>query len=70
MAKGRVKKMIRDRGFGFIAAEDGREIFFHRSEVVEVDFMELREGDQVEFEVEKTDRGPKATRVQKPESES
>ncbi len=30
MAKGTIKKLIRDRGFGFISAEDGREIFFHR----------------------------------------
>ena len=67
MAQGRVKKIIRDRGFGFIAAEDGREIFFHRSVLLEVDFMELREGDQVAFDVEKTDRGPRATRVQRVE---
>ncbi len=65
MAKGSIKKMIRDRGFGFLAAEDGREIFFHRSELVQTEFEDLREGDQVTFEVEKTDRGPKATQVQK-----
>ena len=65
MAKGNIKKIIRDRGFGFIAAEDGREIFFHRSELLTVDFEELREGDPVAFDIEKTDRGPKATRVQR-----
>ena len=65
MAKGSIKKMIRDRGFGFLAAEDGREIFFHRSELVQTEFEDLREGDQVTIEVEKTDRGPKATQVQK-----
>lgn len=65
MAKGSIKKMVRDRGFGFIAAEDGREIFFHRSGLLNVDFMDLREGDRLEFEVEKTDRGPKAVQVHK-----
>ena len=64
MAKGSIKKIVRDRGFGFIDAEDGREIFFHRSELNEVDFDNLQTGNQVVFEVEKTDKGAKATRIQ------
>ena len=60
MARGSIKKIIRDRGFGFIAAEDGREIFFHRSEFHEAEFEDLQEGNNVEFEVEKTDKGAKA----------
>jgi len=67
MVKGSIKKIVRDRGFGFIAAEDGRDVFFHRSELLEVDFMDLREGDQVEFDVKQTDRGPNATQVQRVE---
>ncbi len=63
MAKGSIKKIIRDRGFGFIAAEDGREIFFHRSEMNESDFDALLAGNNVTFDVEKTDKGPIATRV-------
>ena len=65
--QGSIKKIIRDRGFGFIAAENGREIFFHSSGVFDVDFMDLREGDHVAFDVEQTDRGPRAARVQRVE---
>lgn len=67
MAQGSIKKIIRDRGFGFIEAEDGGEVFFHRTVLLEIDFMELREGDQVVYDDEQTDRGSKATRVQRPE---
>ncbi|OGW16514.1 MAG: cold-shock protein [Nitrospinae bacterium RIFCSPLOWO2_12_FULL_45_22] len=63
MFKGTVKKLIRDRGFGFISADDGREIFFHRSAVVGIDFDSLHEGDAVTFGVEKGDKGPKAINV-------
>jgi CspA family cold shock protein len=63
MFKGTIKKLIRDRGFGFISAEDGRDVFFHRTEVVGVDFDSLHEGDTVTFEVEKGEKGPKATKV-------
>ena len=48
MARGSIKKIIRDRGFGFIAAEDGREIFFHRSEFHEAEFEDLQEGNNVD----------------------
>jgi CspA family cold shock protein len=63
MVKGTIKKSIRDRGFGFISAEDGREIFFHRTEVVGADFNSLHEGDTVTFGVEQGDKGPKAINV-------
>ena len=67
MAKGEVKRIIRERGFGFISAEDGREIFFHRNELQDVDFDALMEGDQMEFEVTKGQKGPAATNVKKVE---
>ena len=47
MSKGTIKRIMRERGFGFILAEDGREIFFHRSELQDVDFDKLEEGDTV-----------------------
>ncbi len=60
--KGEIKRLIRDRGFGFITAEDGKEIFFHRSSLVEgTDFDTLEEGNSVEFNVE---RGPKGMRAE------
>ena len=67
MAKGEVKRIIRERGFGFISAEDGREIFFHRNELQNVDFDALMEGDQLEFDVTKGQKGPAATNVKKVE---
>ena len=67
MAKGSIKKIIRNSGYGFIAAEDGQEIFFHRSELHDVEFDDLQEGNQVVFDIEKTDKGAKATQVQRDE---
>ena len=61
--KGEIKKLIRERGFGFISAEDGREIFFHRSALEGVDFDALDEGNSVEFNVEKGPKGPRAVNV-------
>lgn len=50
MADGTIKKLVSDRGFGFIAGEDGKEVFFHRSQVVG-DFASLSEGQRVTFEM-------------------
>lgn len=50
MARGSIKKLISDRGFGFIAQEDGSEIFFHRSQVLGSGFDALREGQAVTYE--------------------
>ena len=61
--KGKVKKLIRDRGFGFITAEDGTEVFFHRSDLVEVDFDTMEEGAGVEFDLESGAKGPRAVKV-------
>jgi len=63
MATGTIKTLIRDRGFGFIAAEDGTEIFFHRSDLVGMEMEQLSEGQQVEFEVGRGPKGPRAERV-------
>jgi len=63
MHKGRIKKLVRDRGFGFISDTDGREVFFHQSGLVETDFNALNEDQQVEFEVENADKGPRAIKV-------
>ncbi|MBN1871293.1 MAG: cold shock domain-containing protein [Candidatus Omnitrophica bacterium] len=63
MHTGTVKKLIRDRGFGFISATDGREVFFHQSSLVGSTFDSLKGGESVEFEVEKTDKGPRAVKV-------
>jgi CspA family cold shock protein len=64
MATGKVKRLVQERGFGFITVDDGREIFFHRSGVQGTTFEALREGQRVSFEVEKGQKGPRAVRVQ------
>jgi CspA family cold shock protein len=64
MATGIVKKLISDRGFGFITADDGKDYFFHRDGLEEsVDFDRLSGGEKVEFDVEQSPRGPRAVKV-------
>ncbi len=63
MHTGKIKKLIRDRGFGFISATDGREVFFHRSSLSEGKFEDLTEDQDVEFDVEKSAKGPSALNV-------
>ena len=62
---GEIKKLVRDRGFGFITAEDGQDIFFHASALEPGAYDSLSEGDAVQFEIEEGDRGkgPRATQV-------
>ncbi|GAC1655205.1 MAG: cold-shock protein [Candidatus Dormibacteraceae bacterium] len=62
MPNGTIKKLVSDRGFGFIAAEDGKEYFFHRSGT-EGDFDAFAGGEQVSFEIESSPKGPRANRV-------
>jgi len=53
-----------DRGYGFITPEDGgKDIFFHSAELQGIEFNDLAEGDAVTFELEESDKGPKATGV-------
>ena len=63
MHTGQIKKLIRERGFGFISDTDGREVFFHQSSLVDIKFEALNEGQEVEFEVEKSPKGPRAINV-------
>jgi CspA family cold shock protein len=65
MFTGTVKRIMREKGFGFISATDGREVFFHRSELQNVGFDELQEGDRLEFEVTKGKKGPQASQISK-----
>ncbi|PYV35992.1 MAG: cold-shock protein [Acidobacteria bacterium] len=66
--QGTIKRVIRDRGFGFIRAADGQEIFFHRSALQNLNFESLREGDNVEFELERGEKGPRASNVRAAQS--
>jgi CspA family cold shock protein len=65
MTTGIVKKVISERGFGFIAAEDGKEYFFHRGGLrPPLDFDRLVGGERVGFEIEASPKGPRAVQVE------
>src|SRR6059058_5190483 len=57
MPTGTIKKLVSDRGFGFIKAEDGQEYFFHRSGT-EGDLDGLQGVEKVQFEIETSPKGP------------
>jgi cold shock protein len=61
--KGKVKWFNDDKGYGFIASDAGGDIFVHFSAVQMSGRKTLAEGDDVEFDVEKSDKGPKAANV-------
>jgi len=61
--KGKIKRLTRERGFGFITAEDGKDVFFHRSALAGEDFDALEEGSSVEFDLERGPKGPRAMNV-------
>src|SRR6266850_7394510 len=62
---GTIKKVVSDRGFGFIAAEDGKEYFFHRDGLTpSLDFERLMGGEKVQFDVEQSPKGARAKNVQ------
>ncbi len=63
MHTGKIKKLVRERGFGFITDTDGREVFFHQSALVDVQFDGLNEDQDVEFEVENSPKGPRAINI-------
>ena len=65
MPKGVVKWFNEKKGFGFISREDGEDVFVHFSGIDGDGFKTLAEGDQVEFEVENSDKGLRAIQVKK-----
>lgn len=63
MARGTVKWFNDSKGYGFIAAEDQQELFVHFSEIEGRGFRTLQEGEHVEFEIKRGDRGTEAAHV-------
>ncbi|NLV67675.1 MAG: cold shock domain-containing protein [Spirochaetes bacterium] len=63
MSQGTVKWFNDQKGFGFISATDGKDYFVHHSSIMGTGFKTLKEGAQVQFEIENTDRGPRAVQV-------
>jgi CspA family cold shock protein len=62
MPGGTIKRLVRDRGFGFIRDDGGQEWFFHRSSV-QGSFDQLNEGQRVSFDEEPSAKGPRAGNV-------
>ena len=65
MQTGIIKRLVADRGFGFIAVEgNDKDLFFHSNELEEgLKFEDLKEGDKVQFEVTASEKGDNATKV-------
>lgn len=55
----------KEKGYGFIKAEDGKDVFFHYSALEMEGYKTAAEGDKVEFEEEQSDRGLRANHVKK-----
>ena len=64
MTTGTIKKVVSERGFGFITTADEKDYFFHRNELDStLDFDRLNGGERVSFDVQQSPKGPRATRV-------
>jgi len=63
MPKGRVKWFSDQKGFGFIQQDGGPDVFCHFSSIQQEGFKTLKEGQEVEFEVVQSDKGPRAQNV-------
>ena len=63
METGIVKWFSGSKGYGFISREQGRDVFVHFSAIQQEGYKKLKEGDKVEFEVVKGDKGPQAANV-------
>ena len=63
MASGKVKWFDTKKGFGFIQQEGGPDVFVHHTAIVGSGFKNLEEGQNVEFELLESPKGPKAANV-------
>jgi CspA family cold shock protein len=65
MSMGIVKKVVSERGFGFITGDDGKDYFFHRSALApSLEFDRLAGGEKVQFEIERDAKGDRARNVE------
>jgi CspA family cold shock protein len=65
MTTGTVKKLVAERGFGFITSDDGKDYFFHRSVLApSMNFDHLVGGEKVRFEIDQDPKGARARNVE------
>lgn len=62
---GKVKWFNAEKGYGFIAGDDGKEVFVHYSAINQDGYKSLEDGQAVEYDVIEGDKGPQATNVKK-----
>ena len=65
MVKGKVKWFNNQKGYGFITPESGNDVFVHYSAIQGDGYKSLQEGQEVQFEIVKGDKGEQATNVSK-----
>ena len=63
MAKGKVKWFNNQKGYGFIAQEEGKDVFVHHTSIQGEGYKTLSEGQEVEFDLTDGEKGPQATNV-------
>ncbi len=61
--KGKVKWFNAEKGFGFITAENGKDVFAHFSQIQKDGYKSLQEGEAVEFEITQGQKGPQASNI-------
>ena len=65
MPKGKVKWFSNQKGYGFITADDGKDVFVHHTAIQGEGYKTLNEGQEVEFELDKGPKGERAVNVVK-----
>ena len=63
--KGTVKMFNKEKGYGFVHGDDGVDYFFHYSELQMDNYKTAEQGEHVEFDVQQSDRGPRAAKIKK-----
>ena len=64
MEQGKITRLVADRGFGFIHRDgEEKDLFFHATELQGIEFKDLNEGDQVQFEINESPKGMNAVKV-------
>jgi len=67
MTQGTIVEIVREKGYGFIEAENGRKIFFHQRWLKHVKFRDLRVGQAVIFDINEGPRGCRAHNLMRAE---